>query len=213
EPLETTFGAGNLAEVESLLNAQPEGLSTALWDMHKRLYEKSAPWIEGYIYLASPADGPSTLTWYPVNLHPLSRGSVVSIVISTPLYRVLRCLLQHIKSSDGLEYPKIIYNFFQNPVDLYIMAAGAQRVQQIVSTPPISDYIVGKLCGAFRWPAFLIAYSPVAPVAPAAGVTSIEDLSEYIKEQAGYTNHIIGTALLGMSYRMSPLQPQLNAFP
>ncbi|KAG6809290.1 hypothetical protein H0H87_012004, partial [Tephrocybe sp. NHM501043] len=211
-PLETTFGAGNLAEVESLLNAQPEGLSTALWDMHKRLYEKSAPWIEGYIYLASPADGPSTLTWYPVNLHPLSRGSVVSIVISTPLYRVLRCLLQHIKSSDGLEYPKIIYNFFQNPVDLYIMAAGAQRVQQIVSTPPISDYIVGKLCGAFRWPAFLIAYSPVAPVAPAAGVTSIEDLSEYIKEQAGYTNHIIGTALLAPREDGGVVDPNLKVY-
>ncbi|KAG6815044.1 hypothetical protein H0H87_005556 [Tephrocybe sp. NHM501043] len=193
EPLETTFGAGNLAEVESLLNAQPEGLSTSLWDMHKRLYEKSAPWIEGYIYLASPADGPSTLTWYPVNLHPLSRGSV------------------HIKSSDGLEYPKIIYNFFQNPVDLYIMAAGAQRVQEIVSTPPISDYIVGKLRRAFcQLPSS--PYSPVAPIAPAAGVTSIEDLSEYIKEQAGYTNHIIGTALLAPREDGGVVDPNLKVY-
>ncbi|KAG6826566.1 hypothetical protein H0H87_006932 [Tephrocybe sp. NHM501043] len=175
EPLETTLGAGNLAQVESLLNTQPEGLSNALWDMHKRLYEKSAPWIEGYIYLASPADGPSTLTWYPVNLHPLSRGSV------------------HIRSSDGLEYPKIIYNFFQNPVDLYIMAAGAQRVQQIVSTPPISDFIV-------------------APIAPAAGVTSIDDLSEYIKEQAGYTNHIIGTALLAPREDGGVVDPSLKVY-
>ncbi|KAG6816737.1 hypothetical protein H0H87_003437, partial [Tephrocybe sp. NHM501043] len=175
EPLETTLGAGNLQTVESLLNVTPEGLNPALWDMHKRLYEKSAPWIEGYIYLASPPNGPSTLTWYPVNLHPLSRGSV------------------HIKSADGLEYPKIIYNFFQNPVDLYIMAAGAQRVQQIVATPPISNYIV-------------------APIAPAAGVTSIEDLSEYIKEQAGYTNHIIGTALLAPREKGGVVDPNLKVY-
>ncbi|KAG6909901.1 hypothetical protein DXG01_014715 [Tephrocybe rancida] len=175
EPLETTFGAGNLAQLETLLNATPEGLNPALWDMHKRLYEKSAPWIEGYIYLASPANGPSTLTWYPVNLHPLSRGSV------------------HIVSKDGLTYPKIEYNFFQNPIDLYIMAAGAQRVQEIVATKPIADYIV-------------------APVAPAAGVTSIEDLSEYIKEQAGYTNHIIGTALLAPRADGGVVDPNLKVY-
>ncbi|KAG6827699.1 hypothetical protein H0H93_015413, partial [Arthromyces matolae] len=121
ESLQKTLG-GNVSELESLLNAQPEGLSNALWDLHKRLYQQDGPWIEGYIYLASPADGPSTLTWYPVNLHPLSRGYV------------------HIVSKD-FAYPEIQYNFFQNPVDLYIMAAAAQRVQQIVSTPPISDFI------------------------------------------------------------------------
>ncbi|KAG6916897.1 hypothetical protein DXG01_004730 [Tephrocybe rancida] len=175
EPLETMLGAGNLDKLESLLNAVPEGLSTALWDLHKKLYEKSAPWIEGYIYLASPPDGPSTLTWYPVNLHPLSRGSV------------------HIVSKNGLEYPKIQYNFFQNPVDLYIMAAGAQRVQEIIATKPISDYIV-------------------APVAPAAGVTSIEDLSEYIKAQAGYTNHIIGTALLAPRAHGGVVDPHLKVY-
>ncbi|KAG6805306.1 hypothetical protein H0H92_015908 [Tricholoma furcatifolium] len=57
------------------------------------------------------------------------------------------------------------------------MAAGAQRVQEIVSTPPISDFIA-------------------APLAPAAGVTSIDDLSEYIKAEASYTNHVMGSALL-----------------
>ncbi|KAG6827723.1 hypothetical protein H0H93_015398 [Arthromyces matolae] len=34
------------------------------------------------------------------------------------------------------------------------------------------------------------------PIAPAAGVTSIDDLSEFIKASFSYTNHIQGTALL-----------------
>ncbi|KAG5730748.1 hypothetical protein E4T56_gene3497 [Termitomyces sp. T112] len=159
ESLQTTLGAGNLDTLELLLNAQPEGLSNALWDLHKRLYEQEAPWVEGYISLTSPVNGPSTLTWYPVNLHPLSRGYV------------------HIKSSDGSEYPEIQYNFFQNPVDLYILAAGAKRIQEIINTPPLSDFIA-------------------APISPVAGVTSIDDLSKYIKAQFSYTNHIQGTALL-----------------
>ncbi|KAG6909386.1 hypothetical protein DXG01_000686, partial [Tephrocybe rancida] len=99
----------------------------------------------------------------------------------------------HIVSKDGLEYPKIEYNFFQNPIDLYIMAAGAQRVQEIVATKPISDFVV-------------------APVAPAAGVTSIEDLSEYIKAQAGYTNHIIGTALLAPRADGGVVDPNLKVY-
>ncbi|KAG6843039.1 hypothetical protein H0H93_002456, partial [Arthromyces matolae] len=62
ESLQTTLGAGNLNTLESLLNAKPEGLSDALWGLHKRLYQQEGPWIEGYIYLATPASGPSTLT-------------------------------------------------------------------------------------------------------------------------------------------------------
>ncbi|KAG6808767.1 hypothetical protein H0H92_002970 [Tricholoma furcatifolium] len=147
ESMQTTLGAGNLSTLESLLNATPENLQPA------------APWIKGYIFLNTPDSGPSTLTWYPVNLHPLSRGSV------------------HIVSLDGLEYPEIQYNFFQNPVDLYIMAAGAQRIQELVSAPPLSDFISG-------------------PLSPAAGVTSIDNLSEYIKAEASYTNHVMGSALL-----------------
>ncbi|KAG6811803.1 hypothetical protein H0H92_005726, partial [Tricholoma furcatifolium] len=157
-PMQWQLNASLACPGDPFLLNTPEGLSDALWDMHKALFAQGAPWVEGYIVISTPADGPSILTWYPVNLHPLSRGSV------------------HIVSSNGTEYPEIQYNFFQNPFDLYVMAASAQRVQQIVSTPPLSDYIA-------------------APITPAAGVTSLEDLS-YVQAEASYTNHIMGTALM-----------------
>ncbi|KAG6808976.1 hypothetical protein H0H92_002182 [Tricholoma furcatifolium] len=191
ESLQTTLGAGNLSTLESLLDATPENLQPALWDMHKRLYAEAAPWIEGYIYLNTPDSGPSTLTWYPVNLHPLSRGSV------------------HIVSSDGLEYPEIQYNFFQNPVDLYIMAAGAQRVQEIISTAPISGFIAGE--PYIRTP-MVSTHLELAPLAPAAGVTSIDDLSEYIKAEASYTNHVMGSALLAPQADGGVVDPTLKVY-
>ncbi|KAG6814882.1 hypothetical protein H0H87_006789, partial [Tephrocybe sp. NHM501043] len=174
EPLDTTFGAGNLAKVKSLLNSQPEGLSTALWVMHKealreecpldrRLHLPRQPWLMAH----PPSPGIPWLRGKPRNLDSLTSNRLM--VSNTP---------------------KIVYNFFQNPVDLYIMAAG---VQQIVSTPPISDNIVTL-------------------IAPAAGVTSIEDLSEYIEEQAGYTNHIIGTALLAPRGDGSVVDPKLEVY-
>ncbi|KAG6807494.1 hypothetical protein H0H92_007279, partial [Tricholoma furcatifolium] len=43
ESLQTTLGAGNLSTLESLLNATPDNLQPALWDMHKRLYAEAAP--------------------------------------------------------------------------------------------------------------------------------------------------------------------------
>jgi len=81
-------------------------------------------------------------------------------------------------SSEGTEYPKIEYNFFQSPFILFLMAAGCARVQKIASTALLSDWIA-------------------APVAPAAGVTSIAALEHYVRAYAGYTKHIIGTSLMG----------------
>ncbi|KAJ7091834.1 hypothetical protein C8R44DRAFT_891391 [Mycena epipterygia] len=160
ESLQTTLGSDSLATLESLLNFKPPNLSDALYNAHKSLYNKSAPWIEEYVSVSTPAFGPSVLTWIPVNLHPLSRGSV------------------HIVSTNGTEYPSIQYNLFQSLLDTYVLAAAAQRIQSIVSTPPISNWITG-------------------PISPAAGVTSIEDLEAFARANVATTNHIIGTALMG----------------
>ncbi|GLB41038.1 putative GMC oxidoreductase family protein [Lyophyllum shimeji] len=175
ESIQTVVGSNNITTVKSLLNAKPPGLSDALYNAHKRLFNDKATWVEDYIAVSTPAEGPSVLVMYPVNLHPLSRGSV------------------HIVSTNGTQYPKIQYNFFQNPFDLYLMAAGAQRAQKIVSTPPLSDWIAG-------------------PIAPAAGVTSIEALKDYIRANVGYTNHIIGTALMAPRKDGGVVDPNLKVY-
>ncbi|KAJ7346264.1 hypothetical protein DFH08DRAFT_1081110 [Mycena albidolilacea] len=159
ESLQKTLGSGNLATLESLLNVQPPSLSDALYNAHKSLYSKSVPWIEGYVSVSTPASGPSVLAWYPVNLHPLSRGSV------------------HIVSTNGTAYPKIQYNFFDSPFDTYVLAAAVQRVQSIVSTPPLSGWIA-------------------SPISPPAGVTSIQDLKAFVLENVATASHIMGTALM-----------------
>ncbi|GLB33264.1 putative GMC oxidoreductase family protein [Lyophyllum shimeji] len=175
ESVQTTVGPANLATAESLLNAPPPNLSPALYDAHKRLYQNHTTWVEDYIAVSTPAEGPSVLVMYPVNLHPLSKGSV------------------HIVSSNGLEYPKIEYNFFQNPFDLFLMAAGCARAQKIVSTPPLSDWVV-------------------APIAPAANVTTIDALQDYVRANAAYTNHIIGTALMGPRQDGGVVDPNLKVY-
>ncbi|KAF8066833.1 hypothetical protein FPV67DRAFT_1670300 [Lyophyllum atratum] len=175
ESVQTTVGPSGIAQAQSLLNTKPPGLSDALYASSKRLFDDKTTWIEDYIAVATPAEGPSVLVMYPVNLRPISRGSV------------------HIVSNNGTEYPKIEYNFFQSPFDLYLMAAGCARAQKIASTPPLSDWIA-------------------APVAPAAGVTSIDDLQEYVRANAAQTNHIIGTALMGPRKDGGVVDPKLKVY-
>ncbi|KAG6829537.1 hypothetical protein H0H92_004274 [Tricholoma furcatifolium] len=174
ETMNTTLGA-NVSTFESLLNTPPVGLNDAQWNMYKRLYAEDAPWIEHFLRLVTPANSSSVLNWDVVNLHPLSRGSA------------------HIVSANGTEYPSIQLNFFQNPIDLYITAAAAQRAQQIVSTHPIADFVVG-------------------PNSPAAGVTSIDDLSEYSKATVVQTNHVMGTALLAPREDGGVVDPNLKVY-
>lgn len=110
-----------------------------------------------------------------MNLHPLSRGYV------------------HIVSSNGTQYPEIQYNWFQNPFDLYLLAATCQRIQKIVSTPPLSDWII-------------------TPIAPAPGVTSIEGLQNHVRATAIQTNHIMGSALMGPRQDGGVVDPNLKVY-
>ncbi|GLB41037.1 putative choline dehydrogenase [Lyophyllum shimeji] len=175
ESIQKTFGPDNLTTIESLLNAPPTSLSNALHEAHKRLYDAEAPWIEQFIRVSTPASGPSVLSMYAVNLHPLSRGYV------------------HIVSSNGTQYPKIQYNWFQNPFDLYLVAAACQRIQKIANTPPLSEWLTTS-------------------IAPAPGVTDIAGLEEHIKNTAIQTNHIMGSAVMAPREDGGVVDPDLKVY-
>ncbi|KAF8477866.1 hypothetical protein JB92DRAFT_2838092 [Gautieria morchelliformis] len=175
ESLQKTVGAENLTTVEALLDVKPPGLSDAQFNSNKRLYSQQVPWVEGYIALSTPPTGGSVLTWFGVNLHQQSRGSV------------------HIVSTDVAILPEVQFNLLQSPLDTYVMAAAAKRIQQIVATPPLSDWIAG-------------------PISPPAGVTTIPDLEAYIRANVNIANHIIGTALMAPRNDGGVVDPYLKVY-
>ncbi|KAJ7639231.1 hypothetical protein FB45DRAFT_787915 [Roridomyces roridus] len=160
ESLQTTLMGNSTETLDALLSVKPPGLSDSLYQAHKNLYKAGAPWIEQYITVQPQPTGPSALIWVATLLHQLSRGSV------------------HIASTDGTAFPKINYNLLQSPFDTYALAAGALRIQKILSTPPMSEFIL-------------------APAQPLNNFTTLPTLMQAVPEVVTFSSHPAGTTLMG----------------
>ncbi|KAI0030617.1 hypothetical protein K488DRAFT_87620 [Vararia minispora EC-137] len=159
ESLQETFAeGGDIAKLESLF-VKPDNMAEPVFNIHKTLYNERAAWFEGYTLPINQAGQPTIIAWYAGLGRPLSSGSV------------------HINSTDGLAYPLIQYNWWNSEFDVYATAVAAQRIQNITSTPPFSDWISAR-------------------IAPPASVVTLDDFIAYVPVSAEQGNHPVGSAVM-----------------
>ncbi|KAI0033311.1 hypothetical protein K488DRAFT_85067 [Vararia minispora EC-137] len=159
ESLQQTFAKdGDINTLNSLF-VKPDNMPEALFQTYQALYQEQAAWFEGNINFATSGTQPTVLAWFAGLGRPLSRGTC------------------HITSTNGTALPAVQYNWLTAEFDLYAMAVACQRIQNFASTPPLSNWIAGRL-------------------APPANVTTIEEFEAFILETAFQGNHPIGTAAM-----------------
>lgn len=106
----------------------------------------------------------------PCQLRPESRGSI------------------HAKSSDGTVTPKIVPNYFSDPIDQEMAVAQLKVIRSIWQQPALAPYMAEK--------------------SDHFGDTD-EAMFEYAKVAAGTVYHPVGTVAMGPDERF-PLDPRLN---
>lgn len=92
--------------------------------------------------------------------------------------------------------PAVDYNWFDTGFDQRLLALAAQRIQKIVSTPPLSNFISGgkhqslhsQRCGSLN---------PVARLRPSADIGTIQSFENYVLSSSFGANHPVGSALMG----------------
>jgi len=108
------------------------------------------------------------------DLLPREHGFGFTIYQGTPYSRGRVSL----RSADPLEPPRIDTGYFSDPRDLPILAAGVERIREIVRQPAMARYVAREL-------------------APGPDVTTREDLIAAIRAGAGTSYHQCGTCAFG----------------
>ena len=108
----------------------------------------------------APAPGTSYLSIWTVLLHPLSRGSI------------------HITTSDPLQQPRIDPNYYAEPLDRTVMAAGLKLGAEIADSSPMSGLIKARS-------------------EPAEGALTDADWDAHIQRTSLTLWHPVGTASMG----------------
>jgi choline dehydrogenase len=84
----------------------------------------------------------------------------------------------HIRSTDVMAAPRIQPNYLSTEEDRTRSVAGVQILRDILASSPFADHVSSEL-------------------RPGAGVTSDEDLLDYIRENADTVHHAVGTCKMG----------------
>lgn len=95
-----------------------------------------------------------------------------------------------IASSDPLQPPLLIPNYFDDPADLEAMLAGIRQIRELLRTQPIAASIAAELL-------------------PGPQATSDEQLTEFIRNTGKTSFHVSGTCRMGCDL-MAVVDPQLR---
>ena len=108
----------------------------------------------------------------PTLLHPESRGEVL------------------LRSSDPMDSPRIIYNFFSSPNDMPRLVAGFKRAREVGEQPAMEPY-------------------RAVEASPGPKCVTDADIEAYIRRTALTAHHPCGTCKMG-SDDLSPLDPAMR---